>query len=464
MSECADRPLVADVCVVGGGPAGATTAAGLAKHGYRVVLIDRAAPPSRLECLSRDARMLLDTGGICDRQTLELLPCPGIRVRWSNPQPEERVHEATVLIRRGGLDRMLVVAARRSGAIVLSPARAGVSARSGSGWKLVAVSDAGCRQIVARFVVDAGGRRSGFAGRRRRLSPLTVALSAPCVDLACARAEMRVEATERGWCWGAFAPGGAAEVSAFLDTRVCAGLDAAGRRTTYRTALAACGLFAAVRPTSAKVAVCDASSYVDEDPVSENSIKVGDAALAQDPLSSQGVQAALRSGFQATAVVHTMLSGGDAAAAIAFYRGAIAGAASHHQLIAQEYYSACDRWPEAVFWRARRTTVPAPESPPVLTGDLRLVLSPDARLVPVPTLAEAVISYRLALLHPQLPRPVAFVGGVVLADLLLHLSAGRSASQILADWRPRLPRERGIVVLNWLVRIGVLVPTSGRKW
>jgi choline dehydrogenase-like flavoprotein len=36
-----DGPLVADVCVVGGGPAGAITASCLAEHGYRVVLIDR---------------------------------------------------------------------------------------------------------------------------------------------------------------------------------------------------------------------------------------------------------------------------------------------------------------------------------------------------------------------------------------------------------------------------------------
>lgn len=50
-------------------------------------------------------------------------------------------------------------------------------------------------------------------------------------------------------------------------------------------------------------------------------LAVGDAALALDPLSSQGVAAALRGAAQAAAVVHTRLRAPEhAALANAFYR------------------------------------------------------------------------------------------------------------------------------------------------
>jgi hypothetical protein len=272
---------------------------------------------------------------------------------------------------------------------------------------------------------------------------------------------MCVEAIEEGWCWGAFLPGGIAEVSVFLDTCGCAGLDGSGRLRVYRAALGASDFFAAVQPAATNIAICDASAFVNEDPVSEHAIKVGDAAIALDPLSSQGVQAALRSAVQAGAVVHTILSGGDVDAALKFYRDALADSAAHHRTIAGQYYSACDRWPNAKFWLARRGAVPASVMPqvevPGLSGDPPLFLSPDARLAPVPTLTDAVISYQMALTHPRLARPVAYVEGIALADLLPRISVGQQASRTVAAWMPLLPRERGREVLDWLVRTGVLV-------
>jgi hypothetical protein len=178
-------------------------------------------------------------------------------------------------------------------------------------------------------------------------------------------------------------------------------------------------------------------------------------------LSSQGVQAALRSAVQAGAVVHTILSSGDRGAALEFYRNAVMDLAAHHRTIAAQYYSACDRWPDAEFWRARREAVPASAMPQLevlgLSGDPPLFLSPDARFTPVPTLTDAVIRYQMALIHPRLTRPVAYIGGVALADLLPGISVGQQASRTVAAWMPLLPRECGRAVLDWLVRTGVLV-------
>ena len=64
-------------------------------------------------------------------------------------------------------------------------------------------------------------------------------------------------------------------------------------------------------------------------------------------------------------------------------------------------------------------------------------------IAPVPTLTDAVISYQMALTHPGLTRPVAYVGGVALANLLAHAPAGQRASAILAAWMPLVSPERG---------------------
>jgi flavin-dependent dehydrogenase len=462
MSDDCDKPLVVDVCVVGGGPAGSVAAACLAGRGYRVVLIDRGRLSDRVECLPRTCRDLLDNLGVREEiRTEDLMPCPVTRLQWPGPRQEVRVHEQSVLVRRGRFDRMLLDIAGRTCATVLLPARAAPPTWSGSDWRLVVSRGQWRRPIVARFFVDASGRRSGLPRRRRRLSPPTVALSGSCTGAFPAQAEMRVEAIEEGWCWGAFLPDGNAEVSVFLDTGDCAGLGGSDRLGVYRRALGGSGLFGALAPAAANITVCDASAFVDEDPVSEQAIKVGDAAIALDPLSSQGVQAALRSAVQAAAVVHTILSGGDRGAALGFYRNALADSAAHHRTIAAQYYSACDRWPDAEFWRARREAVPASAMPQLevlgLSGDLPLFLSPDARFAPVPTLTDAVIRYQMALIHPRLTRPVAYIGGVALADLLPGISVGQQASRTVAAWMPLLPRERGRAVLDWLVRTGVLV-------
>ena len=462
MSEDCDKPLIVDVCVVGGGPAGSVVAACLADRGYRVVLIDRGRSADRVECLPLPCWNLLESLGISEQiRTEGLIPCPVTRLQWPGPRQEVRLHEQSGLLRRRGFDRMLLDAARRSGATVLPSAHAAPLTWSGFDWMLVVSGEQWRRHIVARFLVDASGRRSGLPRRRRRLSPPTVALSGLCTGAFPTQVEMRVEAIEKGWCWGAFLPEGNAEVSVFLDTGDCAGLGGSDRLRLYRAALAGSDFFGAVKSTTTNIAVCDASAFVDEDPVSEHAIKVGDAAIALDPLSSQGVQAALRSAVHAGAVVHTLLSGGDLGAALEFYRNALADAAAHHRTIAAQYYSACDRWPNAKFWRARHWTVAGPVTPPVempdLSDDPPLFFSPDARFAPVPTLTDGEISYRMALAHPRLARPVAYIEGVALGDLLPHLPVGRQASQTVAAWTPLLPRERAQAVLGWLVRNGVLV-------
>jgi flavin-dependent dehydrogenase len=87
-------------------------------------------------------------------------------------------------------------------------------------------------------------------------------------------------------------------------------------------------------------------------PVGAGWIAAGDAALAFDPLSSQGILTALYTGMRAAeAVVAT--HHGDRVA-LAHYAARIdAIAATYHQQLRQ-YYAIEQRWHDAPFWRKRQ--------------------------------------------------------------------------------------------------------------
>jgi len=117
-----------------------------------------------------------------------------------------------------------------------------------------------------------------------------------------------------------------------------------------------------------RVAVADATPYLDGQCVTARSIKVGDAALALDPLSSSGVQKAIQTSLAGAIVINTLLrepASGDAA--IRFYSDSSARGIRPTRRLGGG--PLCDRRGGAAgaFWSARadgHTRQPGPASPP----------------------------------------------------------------------------------------------------
>jgi 2-polyprenyl-6-methoxyphenol hydroxylase-like FAD-dependent oxidoreductase len=95
----------------------------------------------------------------------------------------------------------------------------------------------------------------------------------------------------------------------------------------------------------------------------ERWLAVGDAALAFDPLSSQGILNALVTGLQGAVAVDARLRGDRGA--IAAYERRLAGVWSAYELNSASAYALERRWPEAEFWarRARGAGVPGQAGP-----------------------------------------------------------------------------------------------------
>jgi flavin-dependent dehydrogenase len=173
------RDIVADVLVIGAGPAGSATAALLAGRGLQVVAIDRAAFPRDKPCaeyLSPEAVRVLDRLGVVgELEQAGTRPLAGTVVRGprgsrlhgifarARPSP----FRATGLsVTRRVLDQRLVQAARESGATVLERTSLESLHHDGGAVAGAVVRGPDGRRIIrARLTIGADGLRSAVARR-----------------------------------------------------------------------------------------------------------------------------------------------------------------------------------------------------------------------------------------------------------------------------------------------------------
>ena len=84
-------------------------------------------------------------------------------------------------------------------------------------------------------------------------------------------------------------------------------------------------------------------------------------------------------------------------------------------------------------------------------------LSREAAFVKTPCLGGDFVGLALAVSHPGLAGPVAYLAGFALTPLLRGLPAGRTPLEIARAWTDRMPLESGLAIAGWLVNHGVLV-------
>jgi flavin-dependent dehydrogenase len=203
--------LLADILVIGAGPAGSATAALLARRGLHVVAVDRAAFPRDKACaeyLSPEAVRILDRlGVVSDLERAGARPLAGTVVRGprgsrlhglfarARPSP---FRSTGLSVTRRVLDHRLVQAAREAGATVLERTALDSLVYEGSAVSGAVVRGrAGHQLIRARITIGADGLRSAVArrlGRRTQGRLRRVALVAHVSGVADlgASAEMHV--------------------------------------------------------------------------------------------------------------------------------------------------------------------------------------------------------------------------------------------------------------------------------
>jgi hypothetical protein len=151
-------------------------------------------------------------------------------------------------------------------------------------------------------------------------------------------------------------------------------------------------------------------------------IRIGDAALALDPLSGHGVFEALATATAAVPVVTTLLRRpADAALAQAFYEERVEQAFLRFARTARDFYRLEERWHDVPFWQARRGW---PDDLPAHPS--RFAAAPQLRTKPV--IEDGFVVAREVIVTADHPRGVFMVDGVPLVPLLRAVQAGEIAS------------------------------------
>jgi len=422
-----------DILVLGAGPAGSVAARRLASAGARVALVGGASRPG-WEGLSRRSRALLAEEG-------EQLPagviCGPLRRSgaWAGGRPVEGTEW---LVERQRLAEALRANALAAGADYRSDTVTGL-VKDGGLWRARLRSGG---TLAAPLVIEARGRR----GAERR-GPLLLAVGqqfhvrragAPGAHL---QPGTQIHATDAGWCWWA------------VRERALWVQIVARPRTGHPVAW----LAAAAAQIPALARVLDAA-VADGDPVARPAHarrgpagcdptrwRVGDAALALDPLSGQGVYEALRGARLVATAIESVMGGGDAPLAHRFVAERQAEAWATGVCRAAGFYrenAAC-----SAFWADTAAAYEAllPEAARVAAGIERR-----------PVLCEGRITLREVVVTAEHPRGVWHVAGVPLVSLKGYLESTEHATVAGAAAALDRPPTAVASAIHWLQQTGMV--------
>lgn len=352
--------------IVGGGPAGCAAAIGLARTGARVLLLERQRHPAFKpgEVLAPSIRPALDALGLPDQFAARgSLALAGRLTVWDSPEPSEASgmvdpHGNGWLIDRADIEDWLIGEASVAGVTVARGAVGVRAIRARSGWS---VNWSGCEERTsarAPLLLEATGRGPGVIGHggRRRLDRLVALMAYVPAPPDVQDQRLIIEATADGWWYGALLPGRRAVLTFVTDASDLPTKPAA-RRARWNAGLAATHhvqrLIAGADLYLYKLSIrgFPAESSIRETLSGPGWVAIGEAAAAYDPLSGQGVVAAITKG---SALARLVSQSTDISNAVARYAAAEREVFAQYTQVRQQIYARAARRFASSFWERYR--------------------------------------------------------------------------------------------------------------
>lgn len=359
-------PSSFDVAIAGGGPGGSATAISLIEHApsLSVVLIEATRYDSYRvgETLPPPARAILEHLGVWDSfKSQRHHEAHGTSASWGQAEPHHNEFFFMPMnvgwhLDRTACDAMLANEAQRRGANLILDTRVRDAQRTAEGWRLQ-LSDGNV--IAARFMVDAtGGATLARRCAARFIDDDCLIGIAGFFDCCNGNPRTLVEAFEQGWWYTAGLPNGRRIAVCMSDADVVRRMRLNETKEWRRTLAAMPHVGAMVREceVAETVIVRSASSHQLDPVTGDDWLAVGDAASRFDPLSSQGIVKALRSGIFASYAISDLLERGDDTGLKRYSRYVFEEFKSYTE-IRTKYYREEKRWPASEFWRRRQGAI-----------------------------------------------------------------------------------------------------------
>jgi flavin-dependent dehydrogenase len=354
-----------DVLIAGGGPAGCAAAIALGEHAPELSVCVADAPRGNAmalgETLPPPVEAMLKQLGVYESFTADGHEKAFRTVSaWGSPKPDAteflgHVHQHGWRLDRPRFDAMLRKRALENGAHWMHARISGL-ALGDAGW--TAECDDGT-PVAARFAIDATGRSAALlrlladAPRPQPLDRL-IACIVHFENCAPSHADTSIESFEDGWWFATGLPGGKRLVALMSDSDIVRRLGAADpgvwHRRLQETELAR-SFVRDGRPCGPP-RLAPAGSRRQAAPSGLPLLAAGDAASSFDPLSSQGIVKALRSGAFAAYAAVDFLKSGDAGS-LARYRTFVDGEFASYCRTWREHYRRERRWLKHTFWQRR---------------------------------------------------------------------------------------------------------------
>lgn len=400
------------VVVLGAGPAGAATAIGLVRRGYSVTVIGEVRRFRAVEGVSERVFAALQSAGFEQALAAVQKPSPR-RVTWNGQTSAANTER---LIDRQAFDRGALADLVKHGVALIDARVTHWSEAEGGAEIAFEAADGPCR-VRADFVVEARGRAAPFAGAARVRGRETVSIlqywQGPPGDGGSA-----VESFADGWAWLAGMSDGSRYLQLTLDVATSA-LPAKRLLGDYCSARlqgleAARPFIADSNPVGLPHARTSTPVLV-EDLAGERWLRVGDAAMAVDPLSGNGIFQALSSALQAPAVIATLLERpADGALARNFHHRRVESLFYRFARIGRDFHALETQWPGQAFWVTRSAWPDSVASHQVVTPERVEIRS-------MPVVSEGFIERREVVVTPDQTLGVWHVDGLPVAPALRAL-------------------------------------------
>lgn len=430
-----------DVVVLGAGPAGAAVAIGLKRLGYRVVVVSKPRPFDSLEAVSDRVVAGMRAAGF-DQAVSRIAAASPRQATWAGQTVAANTEH---LVQRSDFDQALLSDLANHGVDVLV-GRVRRCEPVASEWQVTVETAEGHTSVQqAQFLVESRGRASPASAVPRIKGPATVSLLQHWQGPPLAP-RTGVESFSDGWAWLAARSDGRRYLQLTLDVAT-AHVPAKPHLSTWfadklQTLSQVAPFIDGAEPVG-EVYGRTSTAILCQANVGDRWIRVGDAAMAVDPLSGNGMFQALSSALQAPAVINTLIRCPKRAElAMRFYEARIQNLFYRFARIGRDFYGTETGWAEKPFWRDRRAW---PDAQPVHTEVTPETVTTALR----PVVKDGFIHEEKVVVTPDNPLGIWHLGGLPLADLLelIRSAPERGPRSVLVE---ALGRQRGETVAHWM--------------